>query len=153
MWISSLTIYGFGSAWGLSGAGSCLPFTIINTIVRQFHLFEVFSFNWIEICPFISYQIICLIHSLANCFEKNPFAWPSAHACAHTHTHTHSFAWQAFYETALTVSLLPLDWFHDYLWVAFCSMKNAYPAQLPLDKLSKLSWQLSWLLRVFLCLV
>lgn len=111
MWISSLTIYGFGAAWGLSGAGSCLPFTIINPIVRQFHLFEVFSFNWIEICPFISYQIICLIHSLANCFEKNPFACPSAHACAHTHTH--SFAWRAFYETALTVSLLPLDWFHD----------------------------------------
>ena len=141
MWISSLTIYPFSAAWSLSKAGSCLPFIIINPVLRQFHLFEVFSFYWIEIN--LSNNNVSISQPCKLFWKKSICTTQCTCMCAHTH----SRLWQAFCETALTASLLSLDWPHDP--TVSCSMRNAYWAHLPLDKHSEPSWPLFWLPKSF----
>ena len=140
------------SAWSPSEAGSSLSFTEINPTGRQFYSFEMFSFCWTEICPSVNYWIMSNSQT-CRMFSKKSVCMTSA--CAHTHTHTHthtkSSSLQTFYETSLTISLY--IGFITPQWVVFCYKKNAYPAHLPLDKLSELSQSLSWLRRIFLCLV
>ena len=88
--------------------------------------------------PSIISQIICLICSLAECFDKYLCAW--RRTCSHVHTRVHVYTlilttgilWNKIYCKSCTSELI----LRPTNGLSFCSVEDASPAHLSLDKLS-----------------